>query len=211
MFVRSQCSSVLSFLSFLVFRPFLVSFRSQFPYVRSVRKLRREANPPNTRVGMIWGCLEKDLFEVTIQNYCSMQLGVSATLFLLRSSSSDMQRNEKVASVDASHQPGAPRVGANAQASASPIPLEPSAPTEKGKRKEGNNRGAASTAARISETTNYWKPAAEQPWLGSRSVSRPPAGWKACELCSPQQRKEWRSNRRANASLAQAGYAGVCG
>ena len=59
--MRSQCSFVLSFLSFLVFRPFLVCFRSQFPYVRSVRKLRREANPPNTRVGMIWGCLEKDL------------------------------------------------------------------------------------------------------------------------------------------------------
>ena len=90
MFVRSQCSFVLSFLSCLVFRPFLVSFRSQFPYVRSVRKLRREANPPNTRAGMIWGCLEKDLFEVTIQNYT---IRVSATLFLLRSSSlSDMQR-----------------------------------------------------------------------------------------------------------------------
>ena len=77
----------------LALRPFLVSVRSQFPSVRSVRKLRREVNPPNTRVGMIWGRLEKDLFEVTIQNYCSMQLGVSATLFLLRASSlSDMQR-----------------------------------------------------------------------------------------------------------------------
>ena len=43
---------------------------------------------------------------------------------------------------------------------------------KKEKRKEGNNRGAASTAARISETINYWKPAAEQPWLHSRSVSR---------------------------------------
>ena len=39
----------------------------------------------------------------------------------------------------------------------------------------------------------------------------PPRAGKRASCAARNKGKEWRSNRRANASLAQAGYAGVCG
>ena len=152
--------------------------------------------------------------ERSVEDLCLMVVNLLDTLRIETAGPhpNDFRREEyeKVASVDASHQPGAPRAGANAQEARlqSPWSHQLRLKKEKGKRETIEERQALPLG--FQRLLTIGSQLLSSPGWVRGVLHAPPRAGKRASCAARNKGKEWRSNRRANASLAQAGYAGVC-